>query len=207
MPSGLWLAAYLALWLLLIVESLLLVAVVRQVGRLHSYWARNETGAGLPLGSIAPVLVGNDVFGRSMPLAFGGAQKTLIFFLSPGCSSCQVALKLVSMLNPLEDVRFVLVFGAGEIKVKLFVTTFTSEESLKDIPVLTDPDRVLTRHYQVAAVPYAVLVDEDGEIGATGLGMAENDIKAMLYRAAERRAEREEQRVEHRDSAAEAAVH
>jgi hypothetical protein len=189
MPTGMWLYSYLALWVLLIVESLLMAALIRQVASLHSYWGTSETGPGLPLGAIAPALSGNELFRQSASHVTEERRRTLVCFLSAGCGSCQTALDLIPWLKALQGVRCVLVIAATPLKAKMFLARFSDGETLRAFTVLADPQRAFMRQYQVRAVPYAVLLNEDWRIVAASLNLTEDDVKGMLARADQRELE------------------
>lgn len=186
MPTGVWLYAYLALWAVLIGESILLAAVIRHVGLLHDYWVRNEVGAGLPIGALAPAIDGRDLFDRLISFEYGEAKKTVVYFFSFGCTPCHAALDNAPLLNT-ELVRTAIVISANPFKAKEFLASLSVEGSLKGIPVFADPERVLQRRFQAQATPYVAIVDEDGRLGATGNDASPAAIDAMLARATERR--------------------
>jgi thiol-disulfide isomerase/thioredoxin len=83
--SGVWLASYVVLWVLVALLAFAVVVLLRQIGVLHARLAPMGThfaGEGLDVGAVAPNL-GFD-YGRSV--------LTLIAFTSPSCQIC-AALK------------------------------------------------------------------------------------------------------------------
>ena len=191
MPTGMWLYAYLALWIVLAIEAMLLVVVIRQIARLYEHWARSEAGGGLPLEALAPAVGGRDLLGRPVSLGLSSGRKTLVLFLSPKCGTCQGALKGAMAQQPLlNGVLLLLVITAEEARARLFVQRFTLEEKHPDVIVLADPKRNVASRYKVGAVPYAVVVDEEGHIGAAKVGVKEEDIPVLIDAAADRRLRR-----------------
>jgi peroxiredoxin len=168
MPTGIWLYSYLALWALLMTTSLLLVAVIRQVRDLHSYWGENDPAWGLPLGAPAPALPKEDLFGRPVTLGAERGKKTVLLFLSRGCPGCRAAMTEMPVLATREDMILVLVVSGKPLDARLFLATFRREIGFPHVPALADPDSKLTQQYNARAVPYVVVVDEDGRIGAQG---------------------------------------
>src|SRR5438128_887334 len=112
MPTGLWLVAYGALWLVLLINSILLVGVIRHVAHLHSYRVQNDPEWGLPLESLAPALPPEDLFGRPVSLAPSRGRKTLLYFVSAHCSSCRQAMARVPLLSQTDGLELVLVVSA-----------------------------------------------------------------------------------------------
>ncbi|HEV2474094.1 MAG TPA: redoxin family protein [Chthonomonadales bacterium] len=188
MPTGLWLYAFLALWLLIIAESFVLSAVIRQVSQLHSHWSGNEIGSGLPLGVLAPALSGTDLYKRPLAARYGD-RKTIIYFLSAGCSPCRAVLDHAPMLNT-PEAQTVLVVAADEFKAKTFLLPLPVESNLQGIPVLIDPKREMLRRFEARATPYVMVVDQDGRIGAIGFETTPDAIRSMLERSEQRRKER-----------------
>ena len=79
-----WVASYVILWLTVIVLSIAVVALLRQIGVLHARLhplGANFAGEGPALESPAPLL--SDV-------EYGDASLTLLAFTSPGCEVCKV---------------------------------------------------------------------------------------------------------------------
>lgn len=79
-----WLASYVILWVLVVVLTIAVLALLRQIGVLHARLhplGANFAGEGPPLDSAAPVI--GDVDYAFSPL-------TLLTFTSPGCEVCKV---------------------------------------------------------------------------------------------------------------------
>jgi hypothetical protein len=191
MTSGLWLYSYLALWGLLLLESVLLIAMLRQLKALHSYWVQNDPEWGLPLGALAPALAGGELFGRPVSLAADRGEKTLLLFLSRGCKSCRDTMLHVPSLHSRENLELVLVVRGKALETKLFLAEFRRAERFPDVLVLPDADRALMDQYKVVAVPYAVVVDEDRRVGAKGTGTSPGEIEALIAHAEESRRQRQ----------------
>jgi methylamine dehydrogenase accessory protein MauD len=189
MPSGIWLYSYLALWLLLLLESALLIGMIRQVAQLHAHWVRNDPVTGLPLGAKAPALRHHDIAGRAVSLGSERGRKTLLLFLSPGCRSCREAIERIGSLLEFGKFEIVLAVGASVTKTRLFVMEYDSLVEA-DVPVIADAERELSDRYRVGAVPYIVLIDEDGRIGGKGVGLSVLDAGVLVTQADELRRKR-----------------
>jgi hypothetical protein len=183
MPSGIWLWSYLALWFLLILESLALIGVVRQLAHLHSYWVAHDPAWGLPLGALAPELPGRDIEGEPVPRPAERGDKTLIYFLSPGCPSCRQVLEQMRALGQLEGVSTLLVVAASELKTKLFVAPFCVDGIPPGVTVLADPRSQLGHRYKIGMSPYGIVVGPDGRLAAKTAGITMTEIRAALAQA------------------------
>jgi methylamine dehydrogenase accessory protein MauD len=192
MPTGLWLWSYLALWVLLGLVTLLLAAVIRQVGELHAYWVAKDPEHGLPLGVPAPALDGTDLYGRSVALAPAG--KTLLFFVSRGCLACQTAMKLMGTIHRLPGIRLVLIVQNSENQTREFVEEYHRESEFPDALIVVDFEREIGDEYKATATPYAVLVEKE-RILAKGI-VSEGEHFQSLLDHAERRRKWEAERTE-----------
>lgn len=84
MRGSVWIASYVVLWVLVLVLSVAVVALLRQIGVLHARLhplGANFAGEGPALESAAPTLPG---------INYGAAALTLLAFTSPGCEVCKV---------------------------------------------------------------------------------------------------------------------
>jgi methylamine dehydrogenase accessory protein MauD len=183
MPSGIWLYSYLALWALLLAVSFLLVAVLRHMREVYSYWVKNDPEWGLPLGALAPALLAEDIDGRPVSLGASRGKKTILIFLSRGCHSCRRALAQVPSLRAIEGVELILVVSAKELETRLFLAEADRDVNFPEVLALADSNRRLTHTYRVAAVPYAVVVDEDARIAGKRTGWSPGEIESLMRQA------------------------
>ncbi len=184
MPSGLWLYSYIALWGLLLIVSALLVGVLRQITALHAYCVRNDPEWGLPLASMAPALPERDLFGRRLSLGASRGKKTLLYFVSRHCSSCRAAMRLVPLLSEaVDEFELVLIVGSSETDSRMFLEEHRRKDAFPGVHVVADPSGRLMAEYKVAAVPYVVVVDEAGRIGARGGGVTSGELGGLIAQA------------------------
>ena len=190
MPTGIWLYSYVGLWLVLLVNSVILIALIRQVSDLHGYWVRNDPEWGLPLESLAPAIQLPDVFGRPVSLGAVRGEKTLLFFVSTSCGSCKRLMNAVPIFGRAEGVQLIVVVSATAMNTRLFVEQYRREELFPDLPVVADLHQEIMSQYKVAAVPYIVAVDQDGQIGAKGAALSSGEIALLLQQADQMRERR-----------------
>jgi methylamine dehydrogenase accessory protein MauD len=158
------------LWVAVLVLSVVVAALVRQVGVLHERVA--PAGAlvgreGPAVGAAAPQLTVADWTGRD--IAIGGVdperRSTLLLFVSPTCPVCKTILGMLDAVLRAEPhpVRLVLASDGAREEHEAFVRAHG----------LAARSYVLSRDlglaYQVGKLPYAVLIDADGVLRAKGL--------------------------------------
>jgi thioredoxin-related protein len=190
MPTGLWLYAYYFFFCIVVVESLLMIAVLRQLAALHSHFVKNDPNAGLPLGALAPLPTGSDLFGRVVSLAAARGRKTLLFFVSPGCGYCREVMKLIPDITNTSGFEMALVVNSSELRTRLFLEEHWRNLSVPGFPVIADEQNELAQRFVVSAVPHAVVVDEDGRIGGQGTPLGEPSVRRLLDQADQLRTRR-----------------
>jgi len=190
MPSGMWLASYLGLWVLLLAISLLLVVVLRQLRELHDYWIAHDPEMGIPFGAPAPVLPTEDLYGRPVSLGAGRGKKTVLLFVSRNCKACEETMTGVPVLATHERLELVLVVRAKPLDTRLFLGGLRREINFPHVPVLADPQGELAEAYKVRMVPFNVVVDEDCRIGARGVGLLLEEISGLIRQSDELRQRR-----------------
>lgn len=187
MPTGIWLYSYLALWALLLFEAALLVALIRQVGTLHAHWVSNEPDWGLPLGAPAPSLDVASLAGRPVSLAVERHRKTVLYFLSPGCPSCRSIVPWLDVISQIRSVELVVILTGSRMRIEVFAAEIAHKTSGFEIPIVADEDHVLMDRYNVSAVPYCIVIDEDGRIGSQGSAVTRTEVESLVLQADGRR--------------------
>jgi len=79
-------STYIALWLLVAFQGLLIVALLT---KLESLRRLVERGASIPIGSRAPEFAGLDQFDKQTGLQAFDGRAGIILFVSPECSLCK----------------------------------------------------------------------------------------------------------------------
>lgn len=174
------------LWIAVIALSVLVLAVVRQIGVLHERVA--PAGAlmgsqGPRVGEAAPVMKMNDWSGALVTV--GGAvtdgKSTLLFFLSPTCPVCKTLLPVLDSVARAEQRWLRLVFASDGPRAEH--EAFVGEHHLDARPYLLSTQLGLV--YQVGKLPHAVLIDAAGVLRAKGLVNTREHIES-LFEAMER---------------------
>src|SRR3990170_8704055 len=93
--SGWWAASYVALWILVGMLCIVVVALARQIGTLHlrlgPRGALEMDDEGPPLGEAPPVTEVTALDGRRVTVG-GLGHSQLLMFVSPGCMVCDRVL-------------------------------------------------------------------------------------------------------------------
>jgi methylamine dehydrogenase accessory protein MauD len=169
------------LWILVLVLSAVVLALVRQLGVLHERIA--PAGAlmlkrGLAVGEPAPVLEVADLEGR--PHQLGGARadgrSTLLLFVSPTCPVCKTLLGVVRSSRKDERAWLdVILASDGDALEK---REFVRSQGLGGIPYIVSA--ALGLAYQVSRLPFAALLDEQGILRARGLVNSREHLESLF---------------------------
>jgi len=164
-----WLAIG-ALWVLVILLGLTVLALARQIGVLHE--RLQPVGAlalpkGLAAGEPAPEIAVETLTGQ--PLRIGGAHprgaETLVMFVSPTCPICKSLLPALRAIRRRERPPVEVVLASDGPKAEHLA--FVAAESLEEFPYVLSER--LGLGYGAGRLPHAVLLDPAGTVRATGL--------------------------------------
>jgi methylamine dehydrogenase accessory protein MauD len=167
------------LWFLVVALAGVVAALARQVGVLHERLAplgALATARGPAPGEAAPLLLAPALSGAS--LRIGGAddagRRTLLFFASPTCPMCRTLLPTVRRAAASEGARLVYASDGdpGEH------AAFAREHDLD--PASYVLSRELGLRYEVAKLPYAVLIDASGIVRAKGLVNTREHVESLF---------------------------
>lgn len=167
------------LWLLVVALAGIAAALARQVGVLHERLAPLGALAiarGPAPGEAAPVLLAAALSGASVRI--GGAdesgRRTLLFFASPSCPMCKTLLPTVRRAAAGEEVRLVYASDGDPAEH----AAFAHEQALD--PASYVLSRELGLRYEVAKLPYAVLIDAAGIVRAKGIVNTREHVESLF---------------------------
>lgn len=153
MDGAVWTASYVLLWVAVIGLSVLVVALLRQVGVLHARLqplGAHPAGEGPDEGEPAPPLPAVD---------YAAAGATVVSFTSPTCPVCeQLAPSLRAVAQQYTDVRLVEVSMAPE-------TT------------------AVFRAFAVRSTPYLVAIDRAGVVRGKGVANSLEQVEVLVEEA------------------------
>jgi methylamine dehydrogenase accessory protein MauD len=160
----------LILWVLVIGLGLTVLALARQVGVLYERIA--PAGAlmisqGPEVGEIAPAFELETLDGRALTIGGKPASRksTLLFFLSPDCPVCNTLIPVLKSIHRKESTWLDIVLASDGEPDKQ--RAFVAKKELAEFPYVLSTQLGMT--YQVAKLPFAVLLDENGVLRAKGL--------------------------------------
>ena len=87
--EGIWLVSFIALWIIVILEGVLIVLLYRQLGMLYLGSASGVSRDGLAVGSPAPDFQLPDADGQTRRLSDYRGRNVLLLFGSPHCDPCR----------------------------------------------------------------------------------------------------------------------
>jgi len=169
------------LWILVLVLSAVVLALVRQLGVLHERIA--PAGAlmlnrGLTVGEPGPALVVNDLEGHAHQVGAARAdgRSTLLLFVSPSCPVCKSLLPAVKSSRKDERawMDVILASDGDTFEQRQFVRS----QGLDGIPYVVSA--ALGLAYQVGRLPFAALLDEQGILRARGLVNSREHLESLF---------------------------
>ena len=170
--SGLWLVSYLALWILVIILTIFVLGLVRQLGIMQARLGPENknlliTREGLAVGSAAPDIRGSDVMQqREFKLANLMGRPSIVIFISPSCAPCQELLPHIPELQNTWGKKGTVVLcshGPSEASLHLARAHHLA------IPVISDVEGTIAQAYKVRATPFAYRLDPNGIVRRRGI--------------------------------------
>jgi methylamine dehydrogenase accessory protein MauD len=162
------------LWLVVIVLSVALLAVIRQLGVLHERIA--PVGA-LMLAKGLKIAV-QDLEGRSITVGVARADQraTLIMFVSPTCPVCKTLLPILkSSLASERDWLDIILASDGETATQ---REFVQAHRLGGFPYIVSAPLGIS--YQVSRLPFAALIDAQGVLRARGIVNSREHLESLF---------------------------
>jgi methylamine dehydrogenase accessory protein MauD len=179
--SGVWLASFIVLWVLVLLMAFLLAGALRQLGLLQLRLGDDPgaliTDTGLERGAQAPDFTGPDAeSGELVSLSDLPAVPRLLVFASPGCLSCR---ELMPGLNEVRKTRGdydFLVVCRGDLES---CQAFARMNRL-EAPMVVDTTGQIEKDYLVTLTPFAYLVDHEGRVVIRGIANDWRQLESLL---------------------------
>ena len=173
------------LWILVIVLSLVVFALMRQIGVLHERVfpaGALMTTVGPVVGDLAPVNTLKSFSGKDVQVGGNNSDglSTLLLFVSPTCPVCKALLPIVkSVMNAEKKSAQVLLASdaesAAEYKQHEY---FVKEYGIPaDRYVLSRP---LGLAFMVEKLPFAALIDKNGILRAKGIVNSREHLESLF---------------------------
>ena len=157
-----------ALFLMVVAQTIALLALGRQVGILFervSPMGALVNDSGPEVGHQTPLFNLPSLTGGAVALGPRPGRSTLVFFLSPTCPVCKKLLPIIKSVRKAEGSWLDVVFASDGEKAQH--QRFIETAELSSYPYVVSTELGLA--YRVARLPYAVLLDQHGIIRAKGL--------------------------------------
>jgi len=173
------LVSQMMLWLAVIALAVTVLALARQVGVLHERIApvgALALGKGPQTGESAPRLTVRTLGGGTVEIG-GPAQEgtlRLLFFVSPTCPICKSLLPTVQAFAQSERLQLLLI-GDGDLEQQ---RQMAERHGIEPGHFAHAPE--VGRAFQVAKLPYAVLVSAAGVIVAQGLVNSREHLESLV---------------------------
>lgn len=179
-----WVAAFLALWAIVILLAFIVLGTLRRLVPLleraeASLATANDTArrSGLSPGTPVPAFSARELGGATFTDADLRGSTTIVFFLGSACAACG---------------RFVDDFRAARVPnlgARLVVVADVLEEAenfdAAGVTVLLQRNRSLARVFESDRVPHAFVINEDGHVLANGWPNDWERLEALVREAEE----------------------
>jgi methylamine dehydrogenase accessory protein MauD len=169
----------LLLWIIVIAQGIVILALARQIGVLHARVAPAGallSGAGPGVGEHAPRLEVHAMAGNAItlgkPLADGKAL--LLLFVSATCPICKILIPIAKSFAKSERLDVLFLGDADASEQRKLLVSF----DLDDHCFVNGPEVGMT--YRVDKLPYAVLLDDAGVIAAKGLVNSREHLESLI---------------------------
>jgi methylamine dehydrogenase accessory protein MauD len=174
-------ASVVLLWIVVVVLAAVVYALTRQIGVLYERIAPAGAlmiGRGVTVAEPAPVVRATTLRGASemvgAPAADGRA--TLVFFLSTTCPVCKTLVPVLRSIAHAEARTLrILVAGDGSAEEH---EDFAHRERLTDFAYVVSTQLGMT--WQVAKLPYAVLLDGAGIVRSHGIVNSREHLESLV---------------------------
>jgi methylamine dehydrogenase accessory protein MauD len=173
------LVSQMMLWLAVIALAVTVLALARQVGVLHERIApvgALALGKGPQTGESAPRLTVRTLGGGTVEIGGPAKEGTLrlLFFVSPTCPICKSLLPTVQAFAQSERLELLLI-GDGDLEQQ---RQMAERHGIEPGHFAHAPE--VGRAFQVAKLPYAVLVSAAGVIAAQGLVNSREHLESLV---------------------------
>lgn len=171
-----------ALWVLVLFETVLLLLLLRALGALRqqgfSQSMNPSISDGPEIGEQAPPLSAKDQDGNRISLDDFQGRRRLLAFVSPGCSACTGTIKAINTyLEGKQDFAVLVIGGTRREQNKVFAETSHSR-----VPILT-LDTDTADSYRIRGFPLVLILDTKGIVIAKGIVNEYQHLQSLIKEA------------------------
>ena len=179
--SGPWLASYIALWAVVMLQGVAIFVLLRQLGIMYLGTAQGIARDGLAAGERAPEFALPALSGGTVSLPDFRGFRLLIVFGSASCAPCRA---LIPDLNAFaqekrDELRVLFLCRGGLDEARRFAAELDVQ-----VPVAVHPDDSLPDKFRARVTPFAFLLDGEGIVRAKGLANNRSHLDMLLEMAA-----------------------
>lgn len=167
-----WIVLFIALWLVVIAETLLVLGLSRRLTALESPRTPNVGGAimgAIPVGTPIPREVADRL---AIPSPDATITSSVILFLSPGCGPCRTLADALKGHTIGRD--------AGDDFEIIVVTNDAGTKRFSHLGrIVLDSAETLAKSMSVPGTPFGLTVDSRGIIRSVGLPNTIHDVRKL----------------------------
>lgn len=169
------LISHLALWLVVAVQTLVLLGLIKTVltpeGNQQTLGADDHTLEG----RLAPDFIAEAVSGGFISSADFDDRPRVLLFLSPNCSNCAVTLGELEALKHKASGELIMICQDRKQTCERLVELYGL-----DYPVLIDDNYHVTKRFGIVDIPAAVIIGANNRVIRQGQRLDEDALERML---------------------------
>ncbi|GAC1388299.1 MAG: hypothetical protein NVSMB33_17890 [Ktedonobacteraceae bacterium] len=189
--TGLWLASFLVLWVVVVVLCFLLIGILRQLGfiqrQLDVQPSEPQNDSSIPALELDGPTIGSPLTnlevetinssGHLKLTSLNEDRPLLVMFMSPLCETCQHIVEPLNALvtNVSYGIRPTVIMRGDEQMCRAFLSVFPLH-----MPVVCDKERTITKGFGIHHTPFGLLYDVDGTLIRKGIVGDADDLLALL---------------------------
>lgn len=174
---GLVATSQILLWAAVIVLSLTVVALARQIGVLHERIAPMgalKIDAGITVGKPAPRMTLKTLAGATVELGGTQLRHQLLLFVAPGCPVCKKIIPIARSFVERERLELIFI-SDGDVREQ---ARMVERLDLGDFAFINSP--TVGIRMGVGKLPYAVLLDQQGVVAGAGLVNSREHLESLV---------------------------
>ena len=179
--SGIFVASYVVLWILVVVLATLVVLMYRHFGMMSMGTLEGVQRDGLPLGTEAPTIGGITAEGTDLAWQPKTGRPQVLLFAAPDCEPCATVMPVVNKLAA-STVGKALDFAAIVPGPRAEVVRMTQLYNPPYMVLAEDGSGAFNR-FLVRVTPFGFIIGPDGRVLAKGLCGDANRLKDLLNAA------------------------
>jgi hypothetical protein len=166
---------YVALWVFVILQGLLILAILQRIERLRNFAPYNKGSIDqLQIGELAPQFSGVDQFGENADLSFFGDRGGVLLFVSPSCPACEALVSSLALER--EELPPTIILCRGDrAECSHFSDRFGANPKL-----VSEPLGETGARYGAVGVPTAVAIDRSKRVRAYGHPQKAGDLRDLF---------------------------